>query len=321
MQSFSIASNDALQRLDKFLKKLLPQASLSLIYKLNRTNKVKVNKKRVPNDYKLQAGETVELFLRDEDFAKLSQIASVPLLPADQQLQKQDIIYEDAALLIVNKPAGLNVHPGDFKTSEISLIQMVQDYLGNKLSSLTFKPSLVHRIDRDTSGIVLIAKTKPSLSHMLAQLQNNKIQKTYTAICVGRLAQKTGTITAKLHRTENAQNANKVQVDEKNGQTAITHYTVLAENIHNKYSLVECTIETGRMHQIRVHFAHIGNPILGDNTYGNKAENAFAERNFGIWRQMLHASQISFLHPVKNIMVRHKARLKDDMQKFLPDIL
>jgi 23S rRNA-/tRNA-specific pseudouridylate synthase len=138
-------------------------------------------------------------------------------------------VYEDGDLLIVNKEPGILVHPGDFKTKELSLIAMVQDYLGDKLNSLTFKPSLVHRIDKDTSGIVLIAKTKPALDSMLSALQNNRIEKKYLAICKGIFTKKRDTIKAKLERIENAKNENKVRVSES-GQSAITHYSVLFEN-------------------------------------------------------------------------------------------
>jgi 23S rRNA-/tRNA-specific pseudouridylate synthase len=138
---------------------------------------------------------------------------------------------------------------------------MVQDYLGDKLNSLTFKPSLIHRIDKDTSGIVLIAKTKPALDFMLSALQNNRIEKKYIAVCSGILTKKRDTIKAKLERLENAKNENKVQVSEA-GQSAITHYRVLHEDKENNWSVVECHIETGRMHQIRVHMAHIGHSVI-----------------------------------------------------------
>jgi len=217
----------------------------------------------------------------------------------------------------MNKAPGVIVHPGDFKTTNLSLIAQVQDYLGAKLTSLTFKPSLIHRIDKDTSGIVMIAKTKPSLDVMLASLQSNKIEKVYLAICLGTPTQMSGTIRKKLRRLEHAENTNKVVIDEVVGQSAITHYKVLETNIHEKYSLIECVLETGRMHQIRVHLASIGCPILGDNTYGDKQENAFAKRTYGVARQFLHASRITFIHPTKKIKVTFTAKLKEDMEGFL----
>lgn len=185
----------------------------------------------------------------------------------DQGLNLKDIVYEDGDLLIINKAPGVIVHPGDFKTKELSLISQVHDYLGNKLNSLTFKPSLIHRIDKDTSGIIMIAKTKSALDAMLRDLQANKIKKTYLAICLGVPSEMSGTIRKKLRRLEHAEHTNKIIVDEQDGQKAVTHYRVLQTGIHDKYSLIECTLETGRMHQIRIHLASIGCPILGDDTY------------------------------------------------------
>ncbi|MDD5377022.1 MAG: RluA family pseudouridine synthase [Candidatus Gracilibacteria bacterium] len=318
MKQFTITSNDANQRLDKFLKKLMPHAALSLIYKLNRKNAVKVNRKREDNEYKIQEGDVIQLFIKDEEYAILTTVAK-PLLQKSSRegLDPKGIVYEDKELLIVNKNPGVIVHPGDFKTTELSLIAQVQDYLGDKLSSLTFKPSLIHRIDKDTSGIVMIAKTKPSLDVMLGALQSNKIEKVYLAVCLGAPPETRGTIRRKLRRLEHAERENKIVVDDEGGQTAITHYQVLETGIHGKYSLIECTLETGRMHQIRVHLASIGCPVLGDNTYGDKQENAFAKRMHGIGRQLLHASRISFVHPSKKVPVTFTAKLKEDMAGLL----
>ncbi|EKD29593.1 MAG: hypothetical protein ACD_78C00346G0006, partial [uncultured bacterium (gcode 4)] len=321
MKQFTITSNDANQRLDKFLKKLLPNAALSLIYKLNRKNAVKVNRKREDNEYKIQEWDSIELFVKDEEYATLTvNKVPVPLKSAGtskQRLDQKDIIHEDGEILIVNKNPGTIVHPGDFKTTDLSLIAQVQDYLGENFSSLTFKPSLIHRIDKDTSGIVMIAKTKPSLDFMLNALQSNKIEKVYLAVCLGTPPETRGVIRRKLRRLENAERENKIIIDDEGGQTAVTHYKVLETGIHGKYSLVECVLETGRMHQIRVHLASIGCPVLGDTTYGNKQENAFAKRMYGVGRQLLHASRISFVHPSKKTPVTYTAKLKEDMAGLL----
>lgn len=321
MKQFTITSNDANQRLDKFLKKLLPNAALSLIYKLNRKNAVKVNRKREDNEYKIQEGDSIELFVKDEEYATLTANKTPVSLKntgtGKQRLDQKDIIHEDDDLLIVNKNPGTIVHPGDFKTTDLSLIAQAQDYLGENFSSLTFKPSLIHRIDKDTSGIVMIAKTKPSLEFMLNALQSNKIEKVYLAVCLGTPPETRGVIRRKLRRLENAERENKIVIDDEDGQTAVTHYKVLETGIQGKFSLVECVLETGRMHQIRVHLASMGCPVLGDNTYGNKQENAFAKRMYGIGRQLLHASRISFVHPSKKVPVTYTAKLKEDMAEIL----
>ncbi|MDD2566065.1 MAG: RluA family pseudouridine synthase [Candidatus Gracilibacteria bacterium] len=317
MKLLKITENDANQRLDKFLKKLLPNSSLSLVYKINRKNKIKVNGKREDNEYKIQIGDEIKIFLSDSEFDVLTENKELVRRESSSQLSTDDIVYEDSSILVINKSPGIIVHPGDFKTKDISLIQQVHDYLGGKLNSLTFKPSLVHRIDKDTSGIILIAKTKMSLDFLLKDLQSNKIEKYYLAIVLGEPEKDSGIIDKKLLRIENAKAENKIQVNEEDGQKAITHYKVIQKNIKGKYSLIECKLETGRMHQIRVHLASIGCPVLGDKTYGNSSENSFAKINYGIQRQLLHAYKVVFTHPEKRTKITLEARLKDDMKSMM----
>lgn len=318
MKIFKITENDANQRLDKFLKKLLPNASLSLIYKLNRKEKVKIDSKKRDNEYKLIVWEEIKLFLKDEEFNLLSKSSVVEINDdTKQKLDRNDIVFEDSHILVINKPAWLIVHPWDFKTKDLSLIQLVHDYLWNKLNSLTFKPSLVHRIDKDTSWIIIVAKTKSALESLLNQLQSNKIEKIYCAITIWTPIEKNWIIKKKLLRLEWAKNENKIQINEEEWQRAVTHYKVVSENIKWRYSLIECRLETWRMHQIRIHLASIWVPILWDNTYWIKEENSFVKKNFWISRQLLHAKKIKFIHPETRKIVELEARLKDDMKNFL----
>jgi len=323
MKLFTIEENDAYGRLDRFLKKLLPWASASLVYKLNRKNKVKVNGKRQDNEYKLQPGEEVKIFLTDDEFATLCvSPKSTTKETGTGILDKKNIVYEDGDLLVVDKDAGVNVHPGDHKTKELSLISQVHDYLGNKHTSLTFQPSLVHRIDRNTSGIVMIAKQKHILTKLAKDFrEHTNIEKTYRAFVFGKLPHARGKIDAKILRIENAQKENKVRVDEK-GQQALTYYKVLGEWTLESITIseVEVEIHTGRMHQIRVHMAHIGCPIVGDSTYGDKQKNAYISKRFGLSRQALHAEKITFYHPGKKKSLTLTARLKTDMTEFLKKI-
>ncbi|NDK07687.1 RluA family pseudouridine synthase [Candidatus Gracilibacteria bacterium] len=324
MKQFKITENDANQRLDKFLKKLFPMATRSLLYKFNRTNKIKVNGKREDNEYKLQIGDEVKIFLVDNDFDKLSKVAlkTPGFGTPGVGLDRKDIVFEDNFLLVVNKPAGINVHPGDHKTKETNLISQVQDYLGDKLNSLTFKPSLAHRIDRDTSGIVIIAKKKDMLTRLVEDFKNHKnIRKYYLAVVSGHLDKKEGIIDKKLERIENAQNENKVLVSE-NGLKAVSYYKVIDEFKYKNedLSLVEVEIKTGRMHQIRVHMTSIGHPIVGDKTYGNKSLNHYLQKELGVGRQLLHASKIEFTHYGTGKKMTLEARLKDDMKAFLEKI-
>jgi RluA family pseudouridine synthase len=322
MREFPVSPDEAGNRLDRFLKKLLPGAPLSLVYKLGRTNRVKVDGKRKDDSYRLSEGETVRVFLTDAEFEEFGRKETARtdenvFREMKFRLTPERILFEDAELLAVAKPAGLNVHPGDHKTAENSLIEAALDYLGGRFDSLLFRPSLVHRIDRDTSGVVLIAKTKRALDRMLSLLQGGKIEKAYLAVTVGTPAPETGTVRKKLLRAEGATKRSEKVVVDPSGQPAVTHYAVRKKGIHGKYALLECRIETGRTHQIRVHLASLGTPVLGDKSYGDASENSFARRNFDIHRQLLHASKLAFAHPVTGKLLTVEAPMEKDMEKLL----
>lgn len=166
--------------------------------------------------------------------------------------------------------------------------------------------------------MILIAKEKKVLETLLSHLQSGKIEKIYHAIIIGKPPKPRGTIDAKLKRIENAQDEAKVQVAE-DGQEAITHYKTLEENIQGKYSLLELRIETGRTHQIRVHLASIGCPILGDKAYGNRSENSFAKRNLSVDRQLLHAYSLTLPHPKTGNIITITAPYKEDMSRLIQE--
>lgn len=334
MQIIKIKENDANQRLDKFLKKFFINGTRALIYKFNRKWKIKIKQiwedgfKKRDNEFKLSIWDDIKFFLSDKDIKELSEkkeCVNVYLKDLNK-FNKKDIVFEDSDLFIVNKNSWINVHPGDFKSKEISLIQQIQDYFWEKLNSLTFKPSLIHRIDRDTSWILMIAKKKDILVKLVEDLKNHKkIKKTYLAICFWKLPQNSGIITKKLLRIENAQNRNKVEVNEK-GQTAISNYKLIKEySVETKkwkqnISIIEVQIETGRMHQIRVHLASLKCPIIWDKAYWNKSLNHYFEREFQIKRQMLHAYRIDFFHYWIKKNMNLEATLKQDMVQFLNKI-
>ncbi len=318
MLSLTLESpSDADQRIDKFLKKYLSEAPLWGIYKWLRTGKIKVNKKKVDQTYRLELGDTIDIYLHDEEIAWFQKALSpIQSTEAIQKNTSLSILYEDEWLMIVDKPPGINVHPGDHKTKEVSLIELVQDSLFGKYDTLSFRPALVHRIDRDTSGALMIAKDKKTLESLLQLLQWGKIEKIYHAIIIGTPLKPRDTIRAKLLRVENATDEAKVRVD-PSGQEAVTHYSTLNANIRSKYSLLEIRIETGRTHQIRVHLASIGHPILWDKSYGQSGENSFARREYGIGRQILHAEQLSFVHPRTHTLLTIRAPYPRDMLDLL----
>jgi RluA family pseudouridine synthase len=306
-----------------------------LIYKFNRKDKIKIKTdlsewkfKKMDNEYKLQIWDEIKIFLSDDDFKVLNEkppetIRSDTEQSIDNRFDKNDIVYEDADLIVVNKNSGINVHSWDHKTNESNLIAQIQDHLWDKLNSLTFKPSLIHRVDRDTSGIVLIAKKKDILTKLSADFKvHDKIKKTYYAIVLWKLSRKKGTIKKNLLRIEWAKNENKVQVSES-GKTAITHYKSLKEHIIQTEQWVliltelEVKIETWRMHQIRVHLASIGNPIVWDKTYGDKKLNAYFVNNYWLTRQALHSWKIEFFHYTREKNIELIASIKKDLQEFI----
>jgi 23S rRNA pseudouridine955/2504/2580 synthase len=319
---------DSGQRIDRFVRKYLPNAPLGGIFKMLRTGKIKVNKKKKDQTYKIELWDEVTFWLTDEEMDQLKVeswklkgdlLTSWTLGCTLSTLPQLSILYEDEYLMVVNKPPGINVHAGDHKTTESNIIDQVQDYLKWKYDSLTFRPALVHRIDRDTSGCLLIAKDKSVLESLLVALQTHQIEKVYHTIVKWTPTEPSGTIRARLLRITDAKNEAKVRVDEW-GQSAVTHYRVVesrklqVENTKLKnhslwtldctlwptFSLLECRIETGRTHQIRVHMAHIGHPIIGDRAYGDKSLNSYMRRELRIDRQLLHAYSLSFVHPKTN---------------------
>lgn len=317
-------SADAGQRLDRFIRKYLPSAPLGGIYKMLRTGKIKVNGKKKDQTYILELNDEVNFWLTEEEIQKLKWNQAESVLQETSKVVKKnthrrplEILYEDDYILVINKVSGINVHPGDHKTTEISVIDQIQDYLKWKYDSLTFRPALVHRIDRDTSGCLLIAKDKWALERLLSDLQSHKMEKVYHTIVVGVPSKKQDTIRAKLLRIENAKNEAKVRVDE-NGQSATTHFSFLQKiELNHSFSLLECRIETGRTHQIRVHMSHIWHPIIGDRAYGDKRVNSYMLRELGISRQLLHARTLSFLHPKTNKRVSIEAPYPEDFARLL----
>lgn len=213
-----------------------------------------------------------------------------------------DIVYEDAHILIVNKPAGIAVHPSmlHFDNSLSNGVKYYFDSIG-----LHKKIRAVNRIDLNTSGLVLFAKNEYIQECLIKQMANKTFGKTYLALVYGHMPEIKGTINAPIARKENSIIERCVS---SSGQVAITHYELIKE--FKKYSLVSCKLETGRTHQIRVHMAYIGNPLLGDSLYGNSTTSLIS-------RQALHSYKMSFIHPVYNKTILVEAKLPKDMEKLI----
>lgn len=274
MREIKIGKNDAGQRLDKFLIKALDLPA-SLIYKSVRTKKIKLNRKRCEANAILAEGDVLQCFLAEECFAALDRGGDIPLARIVPHL---DIIYEDGQILLLNKPAGVSVHE-DENGAQNTLISHIQAYLYKKGEykpddELSFAPALCNRIDRNTAGIVIAAKTAEALRVMNEKIRLREIDKFYLAAVHGVPKKREDTLRGYLIKDERE---NKVRVFEKNppkgAKEIITRYRVIAERGGN--SLVEVELLTGRTHQIRAHMASIGHPLIGDGKYGvNKNDRA-----------------------------------------------
>lgn len=271
MKELIIGKNDAGQRLDKFLKKAFPLLPDSLMYKAIRRKDIKVNGGRTDAARKLCQGDSLYIYIHDkflvvpdEDHAYLSVCDDIC------------VVYEDENILLVDKPAGLVVHADD-SASPDTLIARIQAYLYNRgeyrpEEEKAFAPALCNRIDRNTAGIVIAAKNAEALRIMNEKIRNRRIDKRYLLAVHGRFRQKNGTLKNFLRKNTTE---NKVYVESKKtpqNVTAITRYRVLAEC--GEYTLLEAEILTGRTHQIRAQFSHIGHPLLGDTKYGTANQNA-----------------------------------------------
>ena len=238
-------------------------------------------------------------------------------LPTAMSNEPQDIaleiVFEDDHLLIVDKPAGLVVHPAAGNLDG-TLVNALLNHCAGRLSGIggVVRPGIVHRIDKDTSGLLVVAKTDPAHEGLSAQFANHSIDRRYMAIVAGR-PQSTGTIDAPLARSPH--DRKKIAIQPR-GKRAVTHYTLLEPLRHG--ALIECRLETGRTHQIRVHMASIGHPLIGDPVYGrNRPEHRDVLRELYFKRQALHAAHLGFIHPVTSAAMAFESKLPHDIQSLL----
>lgn len=267
MKEFHIEKNDAGQRCDRWLSKAVPLLPSPLMQKYFRLKRFKCNGKPAKKEQKLQVGDCLSLYINDEFFQKPS-LENAYLLVSTPRMT---VVYEDEHILIVNKPAGLVVH-SDESGETNNLLTHIQAYLYQTKAwrpkeELTFSPALCNRIDRNTSGLVISAKTAVGLRAMNEKIKERDLSKEYLAVIHGTLPKKQGKLEHFILRDKSRKQVSVHETPTGGAKTAITHYDVLTE--YRGLSLVRCTLITGRTHQIRAQFAHIDHPLLGDGKYGS----------------------------------------------------
>ena len=288
------------QRLDIYLSEtVFKDKSRSYVQNMIKDEHILVNTQKVKTGYILKAGDDITIF--DVEPVKLD------LNPVDMNL---DIVYEDYDLLVINKPEGLVVHPAS-SYHEPTLVHGLMHQV-DTLSSINgvIRPGIVHRIDKDTSGLLVVAKNDISHQLLSEQLKKHEIKRTYIALVYHDFTEEEGTINAPIGR--HPKNRLKMAIVE-DGKHAITHFKVL-KRFNNQYTLISCELETGRTHQIRVHMAYINHPIVGDALYGPK--QVISDHG-----QFLHATELSFMHPIKKEYMTFNADIPDYFQKFIDNLL
>ena len=287
------------QRLDAFLASSLDGLTRSQATRLIESGEVAVNGRAVSKSYKLAGGEDIAVTLPEPE--------PVEAVPQDIPL---DVVYEDADVIVVNKPSGMVVHPAPGHPDG-TLVNALLYHCAGTLSGIggALRPGIVHRIDRDTSGLIIAAKNDAAHQYLSAQLADHTLARTYECIVVGALREDRGTVDAPIARHPTDRKRMAVVAG---GREAVTHWEVIAR--YPGYTHVRCRLETGRTHQIRVHMAYIGHPILGDTVYGAKKEVP------GLTGQCLHAVGLRFLHPRTHEVVELSCPLSEEFTRMLQKI-
>lgn len=289
MKEFTIQKNDAGQRADKFITKVCPALPKSAMYKYIRKKSIKCNGKRMEISQKLCEGDVIQMYINDEFFAKAEDSKSFLAAPA-----KLDVIYEDENILLADKPVGLVVHEDESGTPD-TLINRLLHYLYEKgeydpEKEQSFTPALCNRIDRNTQGIVICAKTAEALRVMNQKIKDRELHKQYLCVTVGIPPKKQARLTAYHSRDEKTKTVKVWEKKNSFNKTMITDYCVLKENREKDLALLEVDLITGRTHQIRAHLAHEGYPLLGDGKYGINRVN----RAYNVKTQALCSYKLTF---------------------------
>lgn len=295
-KQFNVTEQNINQRLDMYIASLDLDLSRSMAQKLIENGQVLVNEKMTKASYKTKLGDKIEIEI---------------LKPKETNLEAQDIpldiIYEDDDILVVNKQKGMVVHPGNGNLDG-TLVNAVLNHCKGNLSGIggEIRPGIVHRLDKDTSGLIVIAKNDKSHINLSKQIQDRKVKKIYTALVRGIIPEDTATINMPIGRSNTDRKKMAVR---KDGKVAITHIKVIKR--YEKYTLIRVKIDTGRTHQIRVHMAEIGYPVVGDEVYSN------GKNEFNVHGQMLHSTSLDFVHPITGKQMHFEAPLP----KYFEDVL
>lgn len=288
---FEASLTDDDERIDKVVTEWFADLSRSYIQKMIKDGNIFVNGKNIKSNYRVKEGDQIR--------------CSIPAC-VEPEIAAQDIpldiLYEDEDLLVVNKPKGMVVHPSAGHYSN-TLVNALLFHCHGQLSGINgvFRPGIVHRIDKDTTGSLIVCKSEAAHKGIAMQLKEHSITRKYRAICYGNFEQDQGTVDASIGR--DVHDRKKMAVNEKNGKPAVTHYRVLQQ--FQGFSYIECELETGRTHQIRVHMTSIGHPLLGDEVYGRRT------CKYKLQGQCLHAMTIGFVHPVRGEYMEFTAPLPD----------
>lgn len=301
IKELTVSENEK-QRLDAYISQNT-DISRSMVQKLLDEEKITVNDKIQKASYKVQAFDKIQINIETPKEVKIE--------PQDIPL---DIVYEDNDILVVNKQKGLVVHPAN-GNPDGTLVNAIMAHCKDSLSGIggELRPGIVHRLDKDTSGLLIIAKNDKAHIQVSQQIKDREVKKTYIALVRGTIVEDEATINMPIGRS--TKDRKKMAVT-KNGKEAVTHFKVLNRYTTNKgsYTLLEIKIDTGRTHQIRVHMAEIGHPVIGDGIYSN------GKNEFGVEGQCLHARRLEFVHPITGKEMKLEAPLPEYFQKIIEQL-
>ena len=307
---FEAAKGQSPLRVDKFLMNMIENTTRNKIQQAAESGSILVNDVAVKSNYKVKAGDVVRLVLAHPTYEQLLTPENIPL----------DIVYEDDQLLVINKPSGMVVHPGHGNYSG-TLVNALAYHFENLPMNSSERPGLVHRIDKDTTGLLVVAKTEHAMAYLTKQFAEKTSEREYVALVWGNIEEEEGTVEGNIGRHDTNRMQMAVHESDEKGKPAVTHYKVLER--FGYVTLISCQLETGRTHQIRVHMKHIGHTLFNDERYGGDAilkgttftkYKQFIDNCFkSLPRQALHAKTLGFEHPITKEFLRFDSPIPQDL--------